>query len=299
MADVAPALKSASRARWLPTFLAAALVGAAFPASAQLPDHVREQRAATPAEVFGVNILIGGLTASTRALLTGKDPFRAFGMGALGGAVHFGGKYVAGQNGAANGWLGIVVAATGTSIVSNAGRGVSPVEELSIPIGPVRVRVSGAPGAARTSRVVVNGFELAMILGAFATDELQMDWNRTVSSGAFVFVTRNAHIIGRDGSEVGGFAAPPVIVIGSFAEDAQRTMRHEAVHVQQQWFMHDAWGRPIEDFLRSRLAWARYVPSWLELGLIAPGLLIAEDRLTGSSGVRRLMQAEAVRLQRR
>ncbi len=43
---------------------------------------------------FGVNLLLGGVTAATRAWIEGHDPVRAFAIGAVGGAVHFAAKLV-------------------------------------------------------------------------------------------------------------------------------------------------------------------------------------------------------------
>jgi hypothetical protein len=184
-------------------------------------------------------------------------------------------------------------------MVSNAARGVSPFEELSIPVASARLRVSGTRGAARKFKVVVNGFESAVLLRMLVSDDFRIDWERTTSSGAFVLVTRNARIIDGDAGEVGGFAAAPVVVISVFAPDPTRTMRHEVVHVQQQRFMHDAWGRPIEGFLLSKIPGARHMPSWLELGLVAPGLIMIDDWLIRRNGLVSVLQAEAERLERR
>lgn len=264
-------------------------------ASAQVRDHIG--RTATSAEVLGGNVLLGGVTAATRALLSRKDPFKAFGVGALGGVVFLAGKDLAVEGGALRGWAGLAVASAGRSMISNAGRGASPFDELSVPIVATRVRFT--PRNTDKVRIAVNGFESAVLIGAAFTRGLEIDWPRTASSGAAVFGTRDLRLVGADGEEFDGWAWAPVVVIGAFARDPSRTMRHEVIHVQQDWFMQEAWGRPIEDYSRSRMPGARFIPRWLELGVAAPALHLLEGWLPGRSGIRALQEAEAYRLERR
>jgi hypothetical protein len=276
------------------SFVSLSLLGASNTASAQRADH--SPNAATAAEVVAGNILIGGLTAATRAILSGNDPWKAFGVGALGGAVHIGGKHLALEPGAPKGWLGLAVASTGTSIISNAGRGVSPFDELSIPIASARLRVY--PGAPRRLRFVVNASESVLIASAFLTDGLEIDWTRTASSGAFVFETRGVQI-SHPGGTATGFAWGPVVVLDAVrARDADRVARHEIAHVYQHWFVAEAWARPVEDYLRRKLPGGRFVPSWFELG-IADGAAYLNARLFGSAGLEKIVEAEAERLERR
>jgi hypothetical protein len=146
---------------------------------------------------------------------------------------------------------------------------------------------------------VLNGFETAVLISAAFTTGLEIDWTRTVASGTAVFVTRDMRIVNAEGEEFGGIALAPVVVIGAFARDPARTMRHEVVHVQQHWFMQEAWGRPIEDVLRPKLPGARFIPRWFELGIAVPALSAVERWLPGRSGLQALLEAEAERLERR
>jgi hypothetical protein len=244
-------------------------------------------------EVVAGNVLIGGLTAATRALLSRKDPWKAFSVGALGGAVHVGGKYLAVRRGTANGWVGVAVASTGTSIVSNAGRGVSPYKELSLPLASARLRVT--PGEARKVRLVVNGFESVLIGSAALTNGLTIDWKRTLSTGAVVFETRGLHLVTR-GQEVSGLAWGPVVLLDPLSYDADLVMRHEVVHVHQHRFAAEAWARPIEEFLRAKIPGGRAIPSWLEIGLES-AIWIGDT--SHRFGFARLTEAEAERLERR
>ncbi|MGH7678581.1 MAG: hypothetical protein ACRENU_08960 [Gemmatimonadaceae bacterium] len=254
------------------------------------------RRPATDAEVILGNVLIGGLTAVTRAAISGKNPFTAFSLGALGGAVHVAGKHLTVEPGPVNGWLGLAVASTGTSIVGNAGRGVSPLQELTLPI--LSARVLWKPGEAQRVRIVVNGYESVLIASAFMTRDLRIDWSETASSGAAVFRTERSDIV-IDDYEYGGLAWGPVVVIGKRAFDPGSVLRHELIHVQQNWFVAEAWDRPIEDALRAKLPGGRFVPSWLQLGVISLGIMAADDGLFGERGLAALLQAEAERLERR
>ncbi|MEX2153493.1 MAG: hypothetical protein WD825_09150 [Gemmatimonadaceae bacterium] len=144
----------------------------------------------------------------------------------------------------------------------------------------------------------MNAFESGVLLHTLVRDGVQIDWRRTASSGAFVFLTEEKRII-LDRDEVGGVASAPVIVIGAFSGDQSGTMRHETIHVLQQWFVQEAWGRPIEEFVRSKIPGARQIPDWLEVGVVAPSAIEIERWLTRGTGARRLQEAEAELFERR
>jgi hypothetical protein len=274
-------------------FLAIAIFG--HPAETAAQSASTRRRAATPAEVLGGNILVGGLTAATRALLSSKNPFKAFGVGALGGAVHLAGKNIAVEPGTLRGWLGLAIAGAGASMVSNGGRGVNAFEEVSIPVMAARIRLT--PRGANKVRLAINGFEAATLINAAFTDELRIDWSRSASNGVVVFITDQRIVF--DGGEFAGVAEAPVVIVGASATDTSRIVRHELVHVHQDWFLQEVWGRPVEDLIRRRLPGARFIPRWLELGAAVPAFLTLEKALPGRSGLRGVTEAEAERLERR
>jgi hypothetical protein len=271
--------KAASAAAAL-TCCSAAAASAQFPRQSE-PRHVGLTAA------FGVNVLAGGLTAAARALIERHDPARAFAIGAIGGAVHFGAKLM----GPGTSLAGIAVGATGTAIVVNAGRGVSPLDELYVPVGPLRLRVT--PRAPRKIRVAVNAYEAVVLAHNLARSGLVMDWGSTGSSGTFVLRTDNRHIWADD-RELGGVAIGSLIVMSAFASDPPRTAHHELVHVHQYSFVDEAVGRPIEEYLRRRVPGARWLPRWLELGIVTPALGTLEYAIFGRNGpVIRLGESEA------
>lgn len=253
-------------------------------------------RGATTAEVIGGNILIGGVIAATRALFTDADPVRAFALGALGGGIHVAGKNLAVEPGVAKAWAGHIVASTGTSIVSNAGRGKRLLDEISIPLASARIRVT--PFDDTKVRFALNVFESAMIVRHAVRDGLAINWSRSLSTGVVVFVAEGKRIFYGD-REFGGFAVAPTVVVSSLGQDLDRVVRHEVIHVHQQWLVQEAIGRPVESAIRGRLKLARRIPHWLEFGVFGPGFLLLGDWMTDGKGLYNLMQAEAELLERR
>jgi hypothetical protein len=255
-------------------------------ASTQFPPPSQPRDVGVTA-AFGVNVLLGGLTAAARALIERHDPVRAFAIGAVGGAVHFGAKVM----GPGTSLAGIAVSATGTAIIVNAGRGVSPLHELYVPIGPVRVRVT--PRASRKVRVALHAYDAVVLAHNLARSGLLMDWGRTGSSGAFVLRTDNKHLWDDD-RELNGLALGSLIIMSAFSTDPPLTAHHELIHVHQYMFLDEAIGRPIEEYLRRRIPLARRLPRWLELGVIPPALGAMEYWIFGRNGpVYRLVESEA------
>jgi hypothetical protein len=275
---------------WRTGLTAAALSCYSTAAAAQTPQS--ESRDVGVTAAFGVNVLLGGLTAATRALIEGHDPARAFAIGAIGGAVHFGAKLI----GPGTALAGVAVGATGTAIVVNAGRGVSPLDELYVPVGPLRLRVT--PRSSRKVRLALHGYDAVVLARNLARPGLVMDWGRTASSGTFVLRTDNRRIRSGD-REYGGVAVGSLIVMSDFTTDPARTARHELVHVHQYWFVDEALGRPVEEYLRRRVPVARRLPRWLELGIVPPALGMLEQSIFGRDRpVIRLGESEAEMLER-
>jgi hypothetical protein len=261
-------------------------------ATAQIPEPPAP-RAVGVTAAFGLNVLLGGLTAATRALIEGHDPARAFAIGAIGGGVHFGAKLV----GTGTSLAGMAVGAAGTSIVVNAGRGVSPLEELYVPVGPLRLRVT--PRAPRKVRVAIHAYNTVALAHNLARPGLVMDWGRTASSGTFVLRADNRRILAGD-RELGGLAIGNLYVITGFPSDPERTERHELIHVHQYLFVDEAIGRPVEEYLRRIVPLARHLPRWLELGIVPPALAALELSIFGGEGpVTRLGESEADMVSRR
>ena len=278
-----------------------ALVGAgviAHTSGAAAQGLARSRDDATTMAVFGTNVLLGGVTAATRALIGRRDPARAFALGALGGAVHFSGKLVGPLSGFPGGIPAVVLGSTGTAIVSNAAHGLGIFDELLVPVGPLRVRY--ARSEPRKIRLAVNAYDAVDLARNLARAGMTLDWDESAASGTFAFVTRGTLIKLSNGDLAGGLQTGSSFIISSLSTDRRRTARHELVHVQQYWFLQEAIGRPVEAYLRARVPGGQYVPRWLELGIVPPVLGWTENVIFGRDGpVYRLAQSEAEMLESR
>jgi hypothetical protein len=247
------------------------------------------------AAVLGVNVIVGGLASATWAIIKRHDAARAFGLGALGGAMHFGGKYVASRRGTLSPWGGLVISGIGTSIVANAGDGVSPLEELSIPVASLRLRLRPTEGRARVS---LNAFESAEIIRYVARAGLRVSWQRSAQTGTLVTYTRDLDIV-LNGTHVDGVTSGPAIALEPLAgPESEAIWKHEGTHVLQNWFGEDAVGHPAERLLRDHFPLLRRLPEWLDLGIAYPALGAATAQLVGRKRIDNLVEAEAYFMQR-
>lgn len=286
-----------SRSRLVARVLAFCLLARSL--AAQPPRESEAPRAATVLAALSVNALLGGATAAVRARLGHRDAARAFARGAAGGAVHFGGKYAASQPGSLSGPVGVAIGSTGTAMVSNAGRGAPLLDELFLPVGPLRVRLARPEaGARRRVRLTLNAFEGVMLARTFARSGLRVDWERSASAGAFVFVAPHHEIVS-DGRIVGGVELGAVAVVGGLTSRLAPIVRHEAAHVQQEYFAQEVWVRPTEAWLRRRVRPLRWVPEWIEPGVSVLPVWAIDDALDDPYGpAARLVESEAYLLGR-
>ena len=239
------------------------------------------------------NAVIGGLTAALQAKVTGKPAHTAFLAGMLGGAIHGSGKMLS-----PNAPLpGIALSSLGTSVVANAGRGVGLLHELTLPVGPARIRVT--TGLRPRVSASLNVFESVTLAERLARPELSVDWNRSLQSGTFV-LRSSEQLYGLGGLRAAGLTKGTTITLSPFASHPEETFAHERIHVQQEWFVQEVWGRPLENGLRSRIGVLRWIPGWLELGGLSTGLLKLERRTMGWEGPYRTMrESEAESLEDR
>jgi hypothetical protein len=262
-------------------------------AKAALAQPFHDRNRASDAEVgsmLAFNALIGGSAAAIRAFIGDRDVSKAFALGTIGGTVYGAGKVVASRTGSFP-FAGVLLGATGTSIVSNSGRGAAPLEEITIPIAVARVRIR--PYSASRVSFAINAYEAVIAAQAFSHDALRFESRTSLASGALVFHARRHRII-HDGQSAGGIANGSVVVISAFPFDLAHIRRHELAHVQQYWFSQEMLDRPAQESLRSRFALARRLPSWLELGVISPGFYALEHAAFGKRGpVHQFIEHEA------
>ena len=261
------------------------------PLHGQTPEA--ERRDASVGTVVLANGVLGGVIASTHAALNGRNPLRAAGLGTLGGLVHGLGK-LAGAQGTSLGLLTNTLSSTGTSMVSNAAAGGPIWGEFVLPVGGFRLRLS--PTAGWKPRVTVNVYESVLIGQAFFRKDLRFDAARSLGVGTFVFNARAPLRI--DGVRSAGGTKGSRILISDEAVIPSQSVKHEAVHVQQYWFMQETLDTPIERHLRRQTRQLDWIPEWLEFGLVTPAILTLEDAMSRNGPIRRLREGEAEALDR-
>jgi hypothetical protein len=215
------------------------------------------------------NILLGGVSAGAGALISGHKVLPALVKGVAGGAVAYAGKEIIAREGTVAAWTGRQVGAVGSSVVMNAVRGRSPLDEIVLPLGLVRLYVSPQ------KRVVQPRLDLAGILafGLVAVRKnTSFDMSASLSSGALVF-SQNPRFDEAPGVHRAGVLRidnlPDVTSSGDEFTTAGVTT-HELIHAAQYDFVSIAWSVPVERALLGRSETGRKVSKYLDLGLIVP-----------------------------
>lgn len=196
---------------------------------------------------LSANALLGGLTAGLSLHLHGGSFGDGFLKGLVGGSGVYAGKRIAAERFDGAGLLGRQVAAAGTSIVGNAGRGAGLFDRLSLPVGPVWLDFDGGPWP---SGARIDGIALGWILYAAVEPELRFDLGRSLSAGTPVFHTNGTVLSFGDGAaHAAGVTQAGVILLADVPPygDAflERSFAHERIHVLQQDFMGAAWTDPL------------------------------------------------------
>lgn len=271
--------------------IAAATIAVSLVANTAVEAQLQQPRHYDVPTIVGGNAVIGGVTAAIQAAAAGRPVAKAFLTGALGGAVHGYGKVFSPDLGLG----GMALGAVGTSIVANAGRGAPLYDELVLPVGPGRVRIS------QTGRVNValNAFDGAMLARRLMQRGTRMDWSRSLQAGTVVLTTPERLMVG-NGLRAAGITSGTTILLSDRASNPERTFKHERIHVQQAWFVHEVLGRPLEMSLRKRVPMLRVIPRWLELGVLMPTAQELERLTIGTTGpLRSWRETEAESLEGR
>lgn len=185
----------------------------------------------------GINALLGGATAAGMRLIRGEsasESWSAFWTGTLGGGVTYAGKRVAVERFGGAGFLGRELASVGGSMVRNASAGRGVLEEIVLPVGPVRLYIGSGPVRAR--------LDLAALVtsGVFiAAYDARLDPEASLSAGALIF---------RGDTPMPGLSSTGVSVVWADmpASEGPRLMAHERVHILQYDQAFLSWGEALE-----------------------------------------------------
>lgn len=244
---------------------------------------------------LAANALVGGLSAGFVAWLRGEDFTDALGWGTLGGAASYAGKWIVAEDFDGAGFLGRQVAAVGHSVIESAGRGDGPLEELWLPLGPVRVR---APFGGASWDVQLDVTDAAVVLYALASSDLDFDAGLSLRQGTPVFISRG-HDLFDEGYDADGVAlSGAVFLSGDLGPRTGLRFRsalvHETVHVLQHDFADVAWSYPFEMWVRREL-----LPEWghddsVQLGVFVGAIYWISDEWWGEDApLSRLIEREA------
>ena len=214
----------------------------------------------------GLNALLGGATAAAFRVVRGEPAgaaLDAFWQGAVGGGFVYAGKRLTVERFDGAGLLGRELASVGGSMIRNVSAGQALLDELVLPIGPVRLYVS-------KDRGVVPKVDLSTLVvsGAFmATYGARLDLATSLSAGSLVF---------RGSSPMPGLSAAGVTMLWSDlpASEGPRLMAHERVHTVQYDQMFLMWGERLERWATKPISRSRLSGLFdgVDLGLSALGL---------------------------
>lgn len=243
------------------------------------------------AETALMNVFVGGLVTGVGSWLRGEGFFPAFGWGAVGGALSFSGKYLAGRHPHGGGLVGRQVAEVGHSIALNSSRGQGPLDELWLAFGPARMRVHDR-GHAHGPPLRINLSSLAVAVEYAFRSDTRFSPGESLASGALVFEASNGPAGFRDDLEVHGIARGSVVLLsGTGGFDRTSTFGHELVHVIQSDQATRLITAPLEQYVLGRVGLTGPVIGAIE---VSNGILLFNRR-----PFLRFLETEAERLQRR
>jgi len=240
--------------------------------------------ASTELAVIGANALLGGVTAGMTALVNGRPFLRAFGLGAAGGAIAYGGKRFMSWHGIPGaGLAGRFFGATGASIVRNGAAGRGAFDLMLLPMGPFTLYLR-PPNDSTNAPIKINLVRAAYFTALVIRDDFRLDWHASLNAATPVFERPGKVIFRRDDRVTLGLAVCGTVIVGDPSSmplvnptPYGELLAHERVHTVQGDFMEIAWTGPIEQWLLGALpggAWLRrYVePGFLGLAIAAAGL---------------------------
>jgi hypothetical protein len=216
--------------------------------------------------LLGANMVLSGLTGGVLRWHGGGSFLRGFGEGALGGAAIYAGKAMVARGGDGLPFVGRQVAAAGGSVVRNVGAGQSALEELTFPVGPLRVHVS--PRSGQAARLSADLLGIAGLVTVLVVHDVSVDWSATLTSAAPVLIAADPN----DELSFNGRHVAGTILVRDRYRDLgpdryAEALAHERVHLLQYDQFALLWSAPVETALLGSWGWTRRLEPHVDLGL--------------------------------
>ena len=218
------------------------------------------------ARIFAANVVVGGGVAVLGRLISGRSIRKGLLPGATGGALVFAGKEITSREGSLAAWSGREVAAVGSSMISAAAKGNPVGSDITLPLGPLRIRVDARREMRIRPKVDIGSLVVAGWVAS--KDGNTLDLGESVSHGAII-MTR------RWGNQTSASTRGGVILMDDIPRDLPRTGRyhvrsgviaHEMIHVEQYDFVLKTLGEPLDRMFARWLGLGETTTKYFDLG---------------------------------
>jgi hypothetical protein len=227
----------------------------------------------------GINAAVGGLTAGTWRILSGKSFWNGFLRGAGAGVAVFAGKRIIAEGSPAAWWAGRQLAAIGGSEVANAAEGRAPFQKITIPAGPVRLHFEPRAKLAPSASLDLASTVAAIVVGTRSGNRLGIQ--ESLATGTIAFVTPELS------DAIGGNVAN-IITISELAPDGdfpplenkRDILSHELIHSAQYDFVLAAWGDAAQTAILRKLHLSGGITRYIDFSLLLPFQIAANELIS-------------------
>lgn len=189
------------------------------------------------------NALLAGVVAGLFRTFSDDGSFvEGFRTGAAGGAVTYLGKRIAAERFGGAGLLGRQVASMGGSFTANARDGRGAFDRLTFQLGLGRLYWDRVESRVTLKPDLITLYYTAL---GVASSGVSLDWSRTLSAGAPIFIT-NVGMTTLDANAAGRAYGGVVVIDVNASLDASEVAAHERVHILQYDNQFALWGEAAE-----------------------------------------------------
>ena len=251
-------------------------MGAPFSAGAQ--DISERPHKISDARLLVANTVIGAATAGIYRLIGHKPVAAGAARGAVAGAAVFAGKRLIGIGRPGYWWLGRELSSVAASEVANAGLGRPALQQIVLPVGPIRFHIDRLARRKISPRLDVISSVLAVV--ARADDGSRLGWRESLATGTLVFIVPET--TNQIGSATGAIVSVSELAPdGKFPplESKRSILAHEMTHVSQWDFTFNALTGPARQFVERRNPSLKSFARYVDVNLYAPFDVLIEQKI--------------------